>query len=164
MGTRPASRHRGDPAVGRDAQRDVARLVRPQDRGRTGAAQLIQQRRRWVAVVVRLAHRDHRRARLHRGQEPRADESAAVMRRLEHVGAHIDTGIEHRLLLLDLAVAGEQDGEAVDTRPRDERGVVRIRVRSAQGPHRPQELQGHVADPRMRAHLRRLHVGGGATG
>jgi hypothetical protein len=43
-----------------------------------------------------------------------------VVRHLEHVGVNVDARCEHRLLCLDLGVAGEQDRHSAHDRPHDE--------------------------------------------
>jgi hypothetical protein len=109
-------------------------------------AELGEQQRRGVAVVVVQPDRDDAQLGVHRCEEPGVGVRAAVVRDLEHIRADIDARVEHRLLFFDLGVTGQQHPHALDGRSQDHRGIVRIRPRAPHRHGRGEYVQVNLAD------------------
>jgi hypothetical protein len=95
---------------------DIAVTIRSLDR-HTQPAELGQQQRRRMPVVVVQPDRNHRHSGVHGSQEPRIGVRASVVRNLQHVGPEVDARVKHSLLLLHLRVARKQYTHATQRRP-----------------------------------------------
>jgi hypothetical protein len=99
-----------------------------------------------VTVVVVQPYRDDGEPGVHRREEACIGVRAAMVRHLEHVGAHVDARGQHGLLRLDLGIAGQEYPDTPHRRPQDQRRVVRIGPRATHGDTRSQHLQVDSAD------------------
>jgi len=138
-------------------------------------AQLGQQRRGRMAVIVSLPDRYHGDSGSYRTQKGRVGVGAAVMRDLEDVGPNIRTVGEYRVLGLDLGIAGQQDSKPTELSHQHDGGVVGIRARSRQSGDRAKNVDtdptdhemsvqgGRVRDQSMLGQ-QRCHASGGRRG
>ena len=112
-----------------ERDRDVPTPVGAQDGG-TGAAELLEEVRVWMAVRVGLAHADHGEAFVH-GLEERKDRRVGpVMGDVKHFGSDRFRPVQHLLLGVGLRLVGEQHRVLEMAHHEHERVVVGVGVRS----------------------------------
>ena len=121
-------------------------------------AELGEQQRGRVAVVVVPPDRDDRQLCMYRLQELRIGVRAAVVGDLEHVRADVDARRQRGLLFLHLGITGKQQPQAADRGPQDQRGVVRVRPRSAHRERRGQHVEVNLADVQAEPYDGVLHL------
>lgn len=107
-----------------------------------------------MAVVVVRADADDGDLGVHGGEELRREVGRPVVGHLQHVGPDVRPGGEQILLGLDLGVTGQQDPDAADLGPQDQRRVVRVRMGVVVRPARSQDVQVHGADVQVGARRR----------
>ena len=100
-----------------------------------------------VAVGVARADRRDRDPGAHGVEERRILVVAAVVGHLQDVGTKVGAALQEVALRLRLDVAGQQEPGRPDVDAQDERGVVRVRPRTAVGPGRRQDLPPQRAGP-----------------
>lgn len=132
-------------AAARSGDRDVPVPIGAQHRD-TCVGQQPQRARRGMAVRVVRADGGDRHPGAHRPEEARILVRAAVVRDLQHIGTHVDTAGQQRVLGLRLDVACEQQGEPPADHPQHDRGVVRIGVGAVEGGLGRHHLPRQVAD------------------
>lgn len=107
-----------------------------------------------MPVVVVQPDADHPDLSADRGEEGGIGVRRAVVWHLQDVGPQVSPGGQERLLRLDLGVAREQDALAVDGRPQDQRGVVRVRAGVVERDRRCEDIEMDASDVEALPHRR----------
>lgn len=132
---------------------------------RPGRFEQLRRDGRRVSVVIVGADGDHRGGGIDGSKEAGVLVPRPMVRHLQHVGAHVGTGPEHRALGRWLDVAGEERAHACwADDPHDQARVVLHRLRGVQPCQlagigwRPQHLEVERADRGRPADRQRLHL------
>ena len=130
---------------------DIAVMIGTSD-GYCEPRHLGHQQRGRMAVVVVQADADYCHPGMHRCEKRGIEIRRAMVRHLEHVGAHVGADAEHRLLCLDLDVAGQQDPDIADRCPKNQRGIVRIGAGPSERHPRRQHFHVDATDVEKASH------------